>query len=111
MIVHDLINIQVRAGRGIETGKQLINNDQQLHIVRLIDELFFYRCLKFLNLFGDTGVVCCVSRINANHPQIDAILFKGVGFLGIADGFGAQVTAARLIRGNDRTLIKVLLLE
>ena len=38
MILHRLVDIKISAGRGVKTGEQLVDHDQQLHVGRLAGE-------------------------------------------------------------------------
>ena len=65
MVVHSLIDVQIGAGRGIEAGEQLINNDQQLHICWFVHKLPLCFFLKFFYFLGNLCLI--LSRINTDH--------------------------------------------
>ena len=99
VVLHRLVDVEVGAGRRVEAGEQLVHDDQQLHVRRLLGE----QCLGAL-LVG----------LGLGHARlgVDVLQQLGVGVvdellvgLGVGAGFLlGHVLGQRVVGSHDRAL-------
>ena len=109
VIVHRLVNVEISAGRCVESGQEFVHHDEQLHVRGFFNKLPLGLCFKLFYLFCNTALI--LRGIDADHTQIGGIFFERFRILVIADGVCAQITSLRHIRGYYRTLAESLALE
>ncbi len=51
VVLHLFVNVEKRRRGRIEAGQQFVHDDDQLQLIRLLDEFLFHRQLELLNLF------------------------------------------------------------
>ena len=72
VVLHLLVNVEEgRRGR-IEAGQQFVHDDDQLQLVRLLDEFLFHRQLEFFNLFD--GFLRWLVKPIRQHLFVDVVL-------------------------------------
>ncbi len=98
MILHALVDVEIGATRGIESGKQLVHHDQKLHVGGFILEQALGLLLVSLGLA---------------HPRFGVDVFQQFG-IGVIDKplvrigvrasvFRGDVFRLRIVRGDYRT--------
>ena len=92
MVSHRLINIQISGRRSIKACQQLVHHDQQLHLFRLLDKLFFDLFFK------------CFWVFSTQHLHVDFVLFHRLGLAIITYGFSANIAHRRFVRSHDGAL-------
>ena len=92
MISHRLINIQISGRRSIKACQQLVHHDQQFHLFRLLDKLFFDLFFK------------CFWVFSTQHLHVDFVLFHRLGLAIITYGFSANIAHRRFVRSHDGAL-------
>lgn len=69
VILHGLVDVQIRTGRSIESGQQLVHDDQQLHAGGFLDE---------------TGPGLILVRLGFRHARLRLHVFQQFG-VGVVD--------------------------
>ena len=111
VILHPLVDVKVGTRRRIKSGEQLVYDNKELHICRLLYKLPLCLLFKFLHLGLNRACIRKVRRIKPQHLQIRLVFEEGFGIILIADGVSAQLTLVRCIGRYDGTLLKAHLLK
>ena len=77
MILHLLVDVEVRCRGRIEARQQLVHDDQQLHLPRFFDELLFDRLLEILDSVH--GLVFGFVEPVGEHFAVDVVLPQLLG--------------------------------
>ena len=99
VVVHLLVDVQVRARWRVKPGQEFIHHDQKLHVGRFVDKLplsFLFKRLNFLSV---------------EHFLVDFVFFESFGVFFEADRIGAQISGLWLIRRDYGTIFEPLLLK
>ena len=111
VILHSLVNVKVGTRRRIKSSEQLVHDDKELHICRLLYKLALCFLFKFLHLGLNRSRIRKVRRIKPQHLQIRLVFEEGFSIILIADGISAQFALVRCIGRYDGALLKAHLLE
>ena len=97
MVLHGLVDVQVRAGRCIKAGQQLVHHDQQAHVGRLLDE----QSLGLVFVGFRLGLAWLGLHI-AQQLGIGVVGELLVGLCAGANLFQRHILGLRVVRGDDR---------
>ena len=111
MILHPLVDVKVGTRRRIKSSEQLVHDDKELHICRLLYKLARCFLFKFLHLRLNRSSIRKIRRIKSQHLQICLVFEEGFGIILIADSVSAQFTFVRCIGRYDGALLKAHLLK
>ncbi len=99
VVLHRLVDVEIGAGRRVEAGEQLVHDDQQLHVGRLLDEQRLGPLLVGLGLGHARLGVDVLQQLGVG--VVDELL---VG-LGVGAGFFQRhVLGQRVVGGHHRAL-------
>ena len=101
MVAHLLVDVEVGGGRGIKAREQLVDDDQQLHLARLIDELLFHLQLEAFDLAD--RLFCRLAKPVGQHLGVDRVFAQVVG-VARAGGLALGVGHAGRVAGDDGAL-------
>ena len=102
MIGHLFIDVKVGRRRRIETGQQLVHDNQQPHPTRLLDKALFDRFLKLLHPLA--SLILALAEKVRQHLAIDMV-FRQLFGQPSTGRLSFDVTGIRLIAGDDGTLV------
>ena len=111
VILHPLVDVKVGTRRRIKSGEQLVHDNKELHICRLLYKLPLCFLFKLLHFSLNRSCVRKIRRIKPQHLQISLVFKEGFSIIFIADSVSAQFTLVRCIRRYDGALLKAHLLE
>ena len=102
MISHLFIDVKVGRRRRIETGQQLVHDNQQPHPTRLLDKALFDRFLKHLHPLA--SLILALAEKVRQHLAIDMV-FRQLFGQPRTGRLSFDVTGIGLIAGDDGTLV------
>ena len=97
VVLHRLVDVEIGAGRRVEAGEQLVHDDQQLHVGRLLDEQRLGPLLVGLGLRH--------ARLGFNVLQQLGVGVVDELLVGLGVGAGLllrHVLGQRIVGGHDR---------
>ena len=99
MILHRLIDEEIRAGRRIKPGQQFIDHDEQFHLRRFLHEFPLCLRLKRSDPSGNLALLLWqMLRIQPDHAEIGTIFQESIRLLILADRIRPQIPRLRRIR-------------
>ena len=99
VVLHRLVDVEIRARRSIEAGEQLVHHDQHLHVRRFLNEQLFRPLLVGLGLGHPRPGVNVLQQLAVG--VVDELLLRfGVG-AGFLEGY---VCRLRVVRRYHRAL-------
>ena len=98
VILHLLVDVEIRCGRGIETGQQLVHDDQELHLPGLVDEPPLDLLLELLGFVH--RLVLGLTEVVRQHLSVDVVFQQLLG-QALACFFSLDVACSGTIGGDD----------
>ena len=101
MVLHVLVDVEEGRGRRVEAGQQLVDDDQELHLPRLLDEAPFHFLFEVFDLAHRR--VFRLVEVRGKHFPIDVVFAKLLGEA-LAGFLALDVRRGRLVGGHDGAL-------
>ena len=101
VVLHLLVDVQVGGARRVEAGQQLVDDDEQPHLARVLDEALLDLVLELLDL--GHRLVGRLVEVVGQHLAVDLVLAQPLGGA-VAGVLLGDVAGLRRVGGDDGAL-------